>query len=249
VSEPPHSIVLATFPLIAALVASAFAASLTWRYLARRRAFEGVWAIAMAQFAVASLAMFLGVLNGWTATEFRVYWVLGAVLNVPFLAQGELYLLVRGSPGAHAVMAVLLVAAGFAAWVVWEAPVAAFSLTREILPLGREVFGDGTAAHRLAQIYAIPAYLFLLAGSIWSVWRMRGRPDLRHRAGGTAAVALGATIVAIGSGVGAAFRIVPLFSVSLALGVAVMFWGFLIATRPRPADPSRPPAGSFPRSR
>jgi hypothetical protein len=240
VTQPPHSIVLATFPFIAALLAAAFAASLTRRYIARRRAFEGVWAMAMAQFAAASVAMFLGVLNGWTTTEFRIYWLFGAVLNVPFLAQGELYLLVRDFRITHTALAALLIATTFAAWVVWGAAIAPSALVRQTLPLGREVFGDGTASHRLAQLYAFPAYFFLLGGSIWSVWRMRGRPELRHRAGGTAAVALGATIVAIGSGVGAAFRIVPVFSVGLASGIAVMFWGFVAATRPRSPKRGQP---------
>jgi hypothetical protein len=49
---------------------------------------------------------------------------------------------------------------------------------------------------------------------------------------GTFGIAMGATIVAIGSGIGAAFDVVPLFSVSLAAGIAVMFWGFIQATRP-----------------
>jgi hypothetical protein len=38
--------------------------------------------------------------------------------------------------------------------------------------------------------------------------------------------------VAIGSGIGAAFHVVPLFSVALSAGVAAMFWGFLRAGRP-----------------
>ncbi len=45
-------------------------------------------------YAAASLAVAFGVANGWTSGEFRVYWALGAVLNVPFLAQGELDLLI-----------------------------------------------------------------------------------------------------------------------------------------------------------
>jgi len=77
-----------------------------------------------------------------------------------------------------------------------------------------------------------------LAGLVWSVWKMRGKPHLRERMLGTFGVALGATIVAIGSGIGAAFHIVPLFSIALALGVAVMFWGFLQASRSRITAPA-----------
>jgi hypothetical protein len=57
---------------------------------------------------------------------------------------------------------------------------------------------------------------------------------VRDRAAGMFGIALGATIVAIGSGVGAAYHVVPLFSVALAAGIAVMFWGFLRASRPTP---------------
>ena len=39
----------------------------------------------------ASLAVAIGALNGWTRLEFEVYWLFGAVLNVPFLAAGELH--------------------------------------------------------------------------------------------------------------------------------------------------------------
>ena len=64
---------------------------------------------------------------------------------------------------------------------------------------------------------------------------MGGDPQLRDRTVGTLGIAMGATLVAIGSGIGAAFHVVPLFSVSLAAGVAVMFAGFLRAGRPQRA--------------
>ena len=56
--------------------------------------------------------------------------------------------------------------------------------------------------------------------------------ELVDRFFGTLGIAAGATIVAIASGVGAGLDIVPLFSVGLALGIAVMFWGFLRVSRP-----------------
>ncbi len=71
------------FPLAAALVAALFAAALVRRYLGSRRPYELVWALALLMYAGASLAVAFGVANGWTSGEFRVYWALGAVLNVP----------------------------------------------------------------------------------------------------------------------------------------------------------------------
>ena len=100
------------------------------------------------------------------------------------------------------------------------------------------VFGDGSLPYRLAQLFAYPAYVLLLVGCGWSAWRMRGRPELANRFAGTLLIAIGATIVAIGSGVGAGLDVVPLFTIGLALGIAVMFAGFLRAARPTPARPS-----------
>src|SRR5262245_18797879 len=96
------------FPLLAAVVASAFAGMLVRQFLARRRPAQLAWAIALAMYGVASAAVVLGSANGWNRSEFAVFWALGAVLNVPFLAAGELMLLVRNRT-VHAVLWLILV--------------------------------------------------------------------------------------------------------------------------------------------
>jgi hypothetical protein len=239
-----HGWGLAIFPLMAAIIALVFAELLGARLPGRWRRHEVVWFLALLMFAVGSAAMFAAMLGGWTPAEFRLYWLFGAVLNVPYLAQGEVYLLASDKRVAHAVMAVILAASAFAAWEVLRAPINAGPLSKT-LPLGKDVFGDGSAPYRLAQYYALPAYFFLLGGLLWSGRAMRGRPELRDRAVGTLGIAMGATIVAIGSGIGAAREIVPLFAVSLAAGVAVMFWGFLRAGR-KPVGTAAQPASPTP---
>jgi hypothetical protein len=62
---------------------------------------------------------------------------------------------------------------------------------------------------------------------------MRRKPELKDRALGTIGIVAGATIVAIGSGIGAGYGYVWLFSITLAAGIAVMFWGFLRASAVR----------------
>jgi hypothetical protein len=226
------------FPLLAALISLAFAAVLVRAAIRPVRPAQAMWAIALLMYAVASFAMFLGSLSNWTPGEFRLYWLLGATLTVPYLAQGELYLLTP-RPVANVLFVVLIFGTAFAVAKIGSAPVQLAYLHEE-LPLGKDVFGAGSEAHRLAQLYSIPAYVVLLAGAVWSAWRMRGRPERRNRMLGTLGVAGGATIVAVGSGIGAAYAHVWLFSVALAAGVAVMFWGFLRATSPR--TPAQAPA-------
>lgn len=220
-------------PLGASIVASVFAIALAWQFLDRRRPYLAIWSIALAMYAVASFMVFLGALNGWTSAEFRVYWTLGAVLNVPFLAQGELDLLVR----ARAVRSVLYVLLAFVtAYTIARVRTAGVDVGAldDRLPSGKEVFGDGTPAHRLPQLVSIPAYLVLLGGTLWSAWRMRGRAELRQRFWGTVLIAVGASVIAGFGSAFAALGVLPLFSIALLVGILVMFWGFLLASR-RPA--------------
>ncbi|MGA9161199.1 MAG: hypothetical protein WB297_10115 [Actinomycetota bacterium] len=225
------------FPLAAALVAVLFAVALARRYASRRRSYEGIWAIALLMYAAASVSVALGVANGWTSGEFRVYWALGAVLNVPFLAVGELDLLIVRREVRWGLYVLLAFITAYTIAVVRTAEIHTAALSQD-LPSGKEVFGDGTAAHRLPQVIAIPAYLVLLGGTLWSAWRMRGRPELRDRFWGTLLIALGATIIAgFGSAFAALGYLAP-FSIALLMGICVMFVGFLRAARRRAPAPT-----------
>jgi hypothetical protein len=224
------------FPLAATIVAFVFAGLLAKQYGERRRPFQLFWLIALAMYGVASLAVTAGAAGEWSRLTFQVYWALGACLNVPFLAAGELVLLFRRSWVVWASGLVLLFMVAFTVSVLRGAVMSPEALAEQ-LPLGREVFGDGTAPHRLAQILSYPAYIVLLVGALWSAWRMRGRPELKDRFVGTLLIAVGATIVAGGAAF-AALGVMPGFIGTLAVGIAVMFWGFLRASRQPPAAAS-----------
>jgi hypothetical protein len=230
------------FPGVAAAVALVFAALLARRFLSSRRSYLAFWSAALAMYAVASAVVALGALDSWTSAEFRVYWAVGAVLNVPFLAQGELDLLVRNRAVRSILYVVLVFITAYTIARVRTAGVDHDALAED-LPSGKEVFGDGTPAHRLPQLVAIPAYVALVAGAVWSAWRMRGTPDLRDRFVGTIMIALGATVIAALGSAFAALGLLAPFSLALLGGVSVMFWGFLRASRrSAPRERSAAPA-------
>ena len=221
------------FPLVATVVSGLFAGVLVRRSLSRLRPHEVAWAIALAMYAGGSFALFLGAVDGWSAGEYRWYWLLGAVLNVPYLAHGELLLLVKDARVRAASLLLLLFATAYAANRVRTAGLDPAGLGED-LPLGREVWAPDDGARQLAQIFAYPTYTLLVLGAIWSAWRMRRSPEARDRFRGTLLVAVGATVVAAGSAF-AAEGLLPGFSISLTAGIALMFWGFLLASRSRPA--------------
>ena len=223
------------FPLAAGAVALAFAVQLARQFAARRRPYQLMWAVALLMYGAASVAVVLGTAGGWSRIEFEAFWVLGAVLNVPFLAAGEIDLLARNRTVTALLWLALIFVCAYAVAVTRTALVDAVALGRD-LPSGKDVFGAGTAAHRLPQLISIPSYLILVGGAIWSAWRMRGRSELRDRFAGTLWIAIGATVIA---GVGSAFAATgnaPVFSLSLLVGIATMFWGFHRASRPPDAQ-------------
>lgn len=228
------------FPLVAALVAFVFAGLLARRYAARRRPYQLLWALSLAMYGLASAAVALGVLDGWSRLDFQVYWGLGAVLNVPFLAAGEVILLTRNRTLHVGLYLLLVFLVAYVVSVLRTASVHEVALLEQ-LPSGKEVFGDGTPAHRLPQLVSYPSYLALVAGALWSAWRMRGRPELKDRFVGTLLIVAGATIVAAGATF-AALGLIVGFILTLVLGIAAMFGGFLRASRSAPAPAPLSPA-------
>jgi hypothetical protein len=227
-------------PLAASIVALGFAALLGRRSLGRPRPAELLWAVALSMYAAASLALFLGVLDGWSEAEYRVYWLFGAVLNVPYLAAGELLLLVRDRRLWLPALVLLVFATAYAVARIRTAPLDAAALAAD-LPRGADAWAGDRLALDLARLYAFPTYAFLVGGTLWSAWRMRGRPELRDRFLGTLAIAVGATLVAAGSAFALSGNVVG-FSLTLVTGISVMFWGFLRATRRVTAPDARRPA-------
>jgi hypothetical protein len=217
-------------PIIAALIALAFGVHLLVRSGRRRSWAEAAWGVALLMFAVGAGALALGVADGWSTAEFRAYWLFGAVLNVPYLGLGEAYLLVRQRWVGHLLLVVLLAATAYAAAEIRTAPLDPEALSASEFFSGRQVLGEGAPARTLAMIYSYAGTAILVGGILLSAVGMRGRGDLRPRFWGTLLIALGAVVVAAGSAFAAAGNFAG-FSVTLAGGVSVMYWGFLTATR------------------
>jgi MFS family permease len=221
-------------PILAAAVSLVFGVHLLFRAGRRRSWAEAVWGVAMLMFAAASGALALGVADGWSTAEFRTYWLFGAVLNVPYLGAGEVYLLSRRPWVGHVALLVVLAGTAWGSAEVRSAALEADLLRSEEFFSGREVLGEGSASILLARIYSYAGTAVLVLGILWSAVGMRGRPELRPRFWGVLLIAVGALIVA-GGAYFASIGNFAGFSLTLAGGVAVMYAGFLRATRGVPA--------------
>ena len=219
------------FPVIAALVSGIFAIQLFAQYARRKRLPQLAWAVAMTMYAIASLAVAAGVSGGWDPTLFRLYWLFGALLNVPYLALGSVALLQR-KPLVALMLLLVLAATLIAVVAVASASVHLPDHPGRNIPRGSRAWGEDAFVAKLATYLSIPAYLIVVLIAFASG---RGGKLPLSRIRGNWLIAAGATVVAVGSSV-ARYGRGSVFSVFLAAGVIVMFVGFRLASHaPRPS--------------
>lgn len=230
-------------PILAAAVSLAFSAALLQRYRTGRALHLLAWGVAMALFAVASVTVIGGIAGSWDPTLYRGFWLFGALLNVPWLAAGSIAL-VSKRPVGLAALGLVIAGSVFAVVAVIRDPVIAAAFDGGGIPSSEEAWGD-SPQRALVNYYSILPYFVVVGIAAWTSRRRKGLVPSSARRRGNLLIAVGTTIVAIG---GSALRRFDdsgaAFSVALAVGVTVMFVGFLSASRaPRftVADPGESP--------
>jgi hypothetical protein len=223
----------------ATAVATLFAQATLVRYTRNRRPHELAWTIALAMFALAAVALALGTTTGWDNGTFRVFYLFGAILNVPWLALGTVYLLAGVTVGRRVQWGLVLIT-GLAAGVVLTAPMdpVAGSLA---IPVGKEFFG--VFPRVMAAVGSGDAAVVIIGGAVWSAARFvrrRDEPGMARLAAANGRIALGTIVLSSG---GLAQGIVghdEAFTISLALGISVIYAGFLVSvsTARSPATPT-----------
>jgi hypothetical protein len=212
---------------VATAVSTLFAQAMLVRYTQERRPQDGAWALALGMFALASVALATGTATGWDNGTFRVFYLFGAILDVPWLALGTVSLLAaRGI--AHRTRLGLLVFSGFAAGVVLSAPMKAVHGTA--IPVGKDVFG--ALPRILAAAGSGIGAVVIIGGAVFSAARFtrdRGVPGNARLAGANLLIALGTLVLASGGLVQGAIGHDEAFTASLAVGIAVIYGGFLLA--------------------
>jgi hypothetical protein len=226
----------------ATLVAAAFALCTYERWTARGRRHELAWTQSLVMFTLASAAYWSAGAIGWHDWNFRAFYLFGAIVNVPYLAVGTVYLLAGDRIGVVVHRWLHLVAA-FCAGAIVFAPMS--PLPRTGLPEGKEVFGIGPRI--MAAVGSGVGATVLIVGALWSVWTLL-RSRRRPAAGPAPAIAPGRlavtnVLIAVGSfvlGLGGVFYTGNdaelAFGAFLVIGISLLFTGFLVSSpSPRPA--------------
>lgn len=227
--------------LIAALAASGFALDLGSDWRRRPRPHAGMWTLAMGAYALATWALVFGLEFGWGEFTFRLFYWLGAIVNIPFLAAGSVFLVLGSRIGRR-------FAYGVGVWALlgaaatWAAPLTGATATDGI-PEGSELFdfiieigGISVPGPRVFAALAGGLATLIIIGlagysaiRFWRSNRMLAVGNLLIVAG-TVAPAFGGSLTALGEAAG--------FAIALMIGAILLWSGYRVATGARrPSEP------------
>lgn len=208
---------------VAAAAATLFALDL-WRDQSRRpRPHIAAYGAGITMFAVATWALFAGLTLGWSGVIYRTFFLLGAVLNIPFLALGSMFLVV-GRRSGH-VMTILL----GALTAISTTLVTTIPFQRELPSSGipHDMFASGFGPRLFAIIGGAAGSTILIVLALTSLIRF-WRRDRKIVWGNTLIVA--GVLAAAWGGTGLALGEAGGFALSLLLAVTLIWAGYRTAS-------------------
>jgi hypothetical protein len=231
-----HMSALTILPLSVTIIGAAFAIVIFNHYFAgNRRPHELMWGIAFLLFSIASACqVFADVSGTWTPFLARVYYLTGAILNVAFLGLGTVYLLMSRRV-ANIALVITLAFTVLSTIILFMVPVDEAMLGQEA---GWKAVASISAAPRwLAAIANTVGTILVVGGALWSAYVFWRKRIMKNRmigvlllAAGTFTIALGGTITGI-----TGLKNHDYLYLSMAVGVVLMFVGYLQTIRPTPA--------------
>jgi hypothetical protein len=208
---------------LAAVAATVFAVDLWLDYRRRPRPHIAAYGIGMTMFAVATWAFFIGLSFGWTGPVYRTFYLFGAILNIPFLALGSMFLVV-GRRSGH-VMAIALGAFTAISTTLTATVPFANPLPESGVP--HEIFAEGFGPRLFAIIGGAAGTTILVVLAVVSILRFWRKN--RKIVWGNLLIVAG-TLAAASGGTGLALGESSAFAVSLLAAVSLIWAGYKVAS-------------------
>jgi hypothetical protein len=208
---------------VAGITATIFAFDLWRDYRRRPRPHIAAYAAGMTLFATATWCLFIGVTFGWSGPVYRLFFLFGAVLNIPLLALGSMFLVV-GRRSGHVMTIAIGAIAAISTTLTFTVPF------EKALPEGgipHDMFATGFGPRLFAVIGGAAGATILMILALVSLFRF-WRKDRRIVWGN--ALILAGTIAAAWGGTGLALGEAGGFAVSLLLAVSFIWAGYRVAS-------------------
>jgi hypothetical protein len=224
------------FAIVAALVASILAIELFLSWRSRRRLHAEVWMMAFAAFALAAWALVVGLGFGWTSISFRAFFFLGAIANIPLLAVGSVALVVSDKAARRVLNPTILwLVLGF--FATFMAPFVA-QFPDGHIPEGSDVFGytfmiDAVTFPGPRLFAAISGAVGTIVIVVLSVVTIARSAKSNPRLAKANAMIVAGVVVAAAGGVFTALGESAGLSLSLMIGILLLWFGYRMAVNSR----------------
>ena len=232
--------------LATCLVTGLFAGMVLERFWKRKSLSLLGWGIGLLLYSIGTMAQ--AVLTvGFEPTMFKLWYWTGAMLVPLWLGQGTVFLLVRRGNLAWVNFWLSVALSILAAQIIFTSPLdsAAYQMGVDLTEQYQSLFAMTPAQTTLRTLLVIfmNSYgtLLLVGGAIYSLVIFARKHVLLNRVWGNVLIALGGLLPALG---GALILIGDgsLKYLAQLLGAIALFAGFLIASRPAPAQAHQAPA-------
>lgn len=218
----------AIIAFLAGAAATVFAVDLWVNYARRPRPHVIAYAVGITMFALATWALFAAQVWEWNPFYYRVFYLFGAVLNIPYLALGSMFL-VGGKRAGH-IMTVLLGA--FSAISVTLVATTAFQKELPAKGIPHDMFASGFGPRLFAAIGGGMGATIIIVLALASI--IRFRKTAPRVVWGSFLILLGTLAASLG-GTNLAFGEAAWFSISLFLAASLIFAGYKVASGARRA--------------
>lgn len=216
---------------VAGGVATAAALDLARDLRSRPRPHLSAYTAGMAMFAIATWALFSGLGWGWTGLSYRVFFLFGGVLNIPFLALGSVFLSVGRRVGHLMVVGLF----GFSAMATTLVSVTPFARPLPEGDIPADIFPSiaeaGFGPRLLAAIAGSLGTLVLVSAALWGAARFRKSNP--RRAAANLVITAGVLAAATGGTILGFLHESSAFSVSLLAAASLIWWGYRLAREKR----------------
>jgi hypothetical protein len=207
--------------LLATIAAGTASVAMGLEYARSRRPHAACWTISLALFALASALLAIGEVIGWSPWLFRMYYMVGAVLVVPWMTLGAVWLF---GPIKLARVGVWMTI-GLSLAVVVVALLSSPKVPTDSLPELKDALESARIARGLAMLAnagGTPVAIFLL---LRAASTFRRKKVLPNKASGAIIISIGIAAAAVGGLLAVAVSVIYL-APSLAVGAVLMLAGF-----------------------
>ena len=231
--NPYDGVMRIVVAFLAGFVATLFFVDLLRGYRAAPQPHTAAYMAGIGFFAIATWALFAGTAIGWTSASYRTFFLFGAIVNIPVLALGSMFLVV-GRRAGHVMLLLLFPFFAISIPMTVAQPFDAGALPADGVPGGRELWAEMFGPRLWAAIGGGMGATIIIVLAVVSAFRFWHRSrrlvwgNLMIVAG-TLAASTGGTILALGIDWG--------FSASLLVAVILIWAGFRIAVSARRALP------------